>query len=161
MSSLTELSLWLNCILLLSQLITMQYIYIYHDGRANNSTGMVLLDLPNELLICIYALSRSNRRLHHLLNTYLYSHNIRRHRSRGLRWAARHNCQEGTVRTFLLKGADLEITETDSRTPLSLAAAYQHEPVVKLCSNAERIRMLKTGSSGHHCGGPQPKVTCR
>src|SRR5882762_7043654 len=122
--------------------------YIYHDissgvfcGRANNSTGMLLLDLPNELLICISehldfekdinALSRSNRRLHHLLNTYLYSHNIRHHRSIGLRWAAIHG-QEGTVRNFLLKGADLEITETDRYTPLSLAAAYQHEPVVKL-----------------------------
>ncbi|KAF2193472.1 hypothetical protein K469DRAFT_513758, partial [Zopfia rhizophila CBS 207.26] len=71
---------------------------------------MPLLGLANELLLCIAekleserdinGLTRTNRRFHNLLNTYLYRHNVQRYGGLALLWAAEHG-QETTTRMLL------------------------------------------------------------
>lgn len=78
---------------------------------------MPLLALPNELLLsiaeclesqrAIYALTRTNRSLYHLLEAYLYRCNVRYCESSALLWAAEHG-QEGTIIKLLREGADLQ-----------------------------------------------------
>ena len=114
---------------------------------------MSLLRLANELLLCILkhlelegdinAFSQTNRRLHNLLNTYLYRHNVQRLGGSGLRWAARYE-EEATARKFLEVGADIqksgqslhltddEYGHEEDRTPLSWAAENGNEIMVKL-----------------------------
>jgi ankyrin repeat protein len=103
---------------------------------------MPLLDLVDELLLCISktleserdinAFSQTNGRLHDVLNIYLYRHNVQRLGSSGLWWAARHG-QEATAQRFLNEGADVDAKGTPiGRTPLYWAAENGHEAVVKL-----------------------------
>jgi ankyrin repeat protein len=102
---------------------------------------MPLLDLANELLQFvaenlelerdINAFTQTNRRLYNLLNTYLYSNNIRQFRSLALLWTARYG-HEAVVKLLLEKGAELEAKDSYGRTPLSWAAEKGHDAVVKL-----------------------------
>jgi ankyrin repeat protein len=103
---------------------------------------MPLLDLVNELLLCISenlqserdinAFSQTNRRLHNVIYTYLYRHNVQQLGSSGLWWAARHG-QEATAQKFLEEGADVDAKDTpNDRTPLLWAARNGHDAVVKL-----------------------------
>jgi ankyrin repeat protein len=99
------------------------------------------LDLANELLYCvsetleserdINTFAQANHRLYHLLNNYLYFHNIHQSGSSALLWAAKHG-QEAAVRKLLDERANLEATNKYDQTPLLWAAEYGHEVVVKL-----------------------------
>ncbi|KAL2215985.1 ankyrin repeat-containing domain protein [Thermoascus aurantiacus ATCC 26904] len=100
------------------------------------------LDLPNELLLCLAdaipsesdlnALTRTNRRLHALINGYLYRRNAQ-HRQSGtlaLRWAAIRN-RERTALLSLAAGADIEAKGSNSyskkeRNPFDLLAWKKH-----------------------------------
>ena len=83
---------------------------------------MPLLDLANELLQFIAenlelerdinAFTQTNRRLYNLLNTYLYSNNVRQFRSSALLWTA-VNGHETVVKLLLEKGAELETKDND------------------------------------------------
>jgi ankyrin repeat protein len=109
---------------------------------------MPLLDLANELLQFIAenlelerdinAFTQTNRRLYNLLNTYLYSNNVRQFRSLALLWTARYG-HEAVVKLLLEKGAELEAKDNYGQTPLLWAAENGHEAVVKLLleKNAE------------------------
>lgn len=102
---------------------------------------MPLLDLGNELILniadnldsegAINAFSQSNRRLHALLNLFLYRHNIRHSSSSGLRWAARCS-QAGTAGVFLVEGADANICGVDDAAVLQTAVYEGNEAIVTL-----------------------------
>ena len=110
---------------------------------------MPLLHLANELLLCISenlqserdinAFSQTNSRLHDVLDTYLYRHNVQRLGSSGLWWAARHG-QEATAQKFLEEGADVDAKDIlNDRTPLYWAAENGHEAVVKLLLDTGKV----------------------
>ena len=78
---------------------------------------MALLDLPNEILLSlarsldekdINNLVRTNRRLYHTLNQYLYTHNVNYFGGMALLWAAYHGL-EGTFKKLLDAGANPNI----------------------------------------------------
>ena len=78
---------------------------------------MSLLRLPNELLLCladklderdINNLVRTNHRLYHAVNRYLYRHNVNNFGGVALLWAAYHGI-EGTFRKLLGEGANPNI----------------------------------------------------
>jgi ankyrin repeat protein len=102
---------------------------------------MPLLNLGNELLLYIgdnlesegdiNAFSQTNRRLHALLNPFLYRHNVQQSSSSGLLWAAIHG-QEATARLFLAEGADTNIHDEDGYYVLQTAADRGNEAIVKL-----------------------------
>jgi ankyrin repeat protein len=102
---------------------------------------MILLYLLNELLLSlatfleaekdINSLCRTDRRLHALLNPYLYRHNSLDSGSSALQWASEHGNQ-GTARISIQEGASINATDSSGRTPLYWAALNGHEAVVKL-----------------------------
>ena len=91
---------------------------------------MPLLDISNELLLCISenleserdinAFTRTNRYLYYVLNSYLYRHNVQNFGGgSALLWAAEHG-QEVTAQRLLGEGANIQVMEDSSRrTPLS------------------------------------------
>jgi ankyrin repeat protein len=104
---------------------------------------MILLHLPHlpsELLLQlatsleterdINSLSQTNRRLHALLNPYLYRLNSRGS-NHALLWAAQHD-NVATARLCVQEGANVRVTDSKGRTPLSWAAQHRHEAMVKL-----------------------------
>src|SRR4051794_17960315 len=102
---------------------------------------MPLLHLANELLCSISenlelerdinAFAQANRHLYHLLNTYLYRHNIQQSGSSALLWAARHG-QEATAQKLLGERADGQATSDCYQTPFCVAAEKGHKGIVKL-----------------------------
>src|SRR3954470_6742382 len=102
---------------------------------------MPLLNLANELLHYISenleserdinAFAQANRRLYHLLNSYLYRYNVQWSASSALVWTAQHG-QEATARRLLAEGANIEATGKYDQTPLLWAAKEGHEGIVKL-----------------------------
>ena len=80
---------------------------------------MVRLGLPNELLCSITehlksekdinAFARTNRRLHGLLNTDLYRHNVRWSGSSALLWAMNRG-KDTTALKLLGEGPDVRVT---------------------------------------------------
>jgi hypothetical protein len=102
---------------------------------------MLLLDLPNELLLCLSeqlgsesdlnAFARTTGRLYCLLNTHLYRRNVQWSGSSALVWAA---CQgrEATLDKSLKEKGNIRATEIHNRTPLSLAAENGHDVAVYL-----------------------------
>src|SRR5204862_3383637 len=106
---------------------------------------MPLLDISNELLLCISenleserdinALTRTNRHLYSLLNAYLYRRNVQKFGSSALLWAAAVG-QELTAQRLLREGANIQATGDNAIgwrvTPLFLAVKNSHEAVVKL-----------------------------
>jgi ankyrin repeat protein len=91
---------------------------------------MILLHLPHlpsELLLQlatsleterdINSLSQTNRRLHALLNPYLYRLNSRGS-NHALLWAAQHD-NVATARLCVQEGASVRVTDSKGRTPLS------------------------------------------
>ena len=102
---------------------------------------MPLRDLGNELLLCISeslelerdinAFSQSNRRLHDLLNTYLYRHNIQQLGSSGLLWVAEHG-REAAARKFMEEGANIGARGGVYGTALRAASIKGHEAIVAL-----------------------------
>jgi ankyrin repeat protein len=121
-------------------------------GRSSSSGDplvMLLPNLPNELLLCISenlqsegdinAFSQTNRRLHDVLNTYLYRHNVQRLGSSGLWWAAK-NGQEVTAQRFLEEDTDVDAKDTpNNRTPLNWAAEKGHKVVAKLLLDTGKV----------------------
>ena len=79
---------------------------------------MLLLDLANELLICIAeqlakeadinAFAQANRQLCYLLNPVLYRRNIQQSKSSGLFWASR-NGKKTSIERLLEEGANVEV----------------------------------------------------
>lgn len=107
---------------------------------------MLLLQLPSELLLQIgkslttirdvNSLSQANKRLHALLNHYLYVLDAQVSNA-ALIWGSQHG-NEGTVRMCLQMGANAEVMDR-GRTPLSFAAEYGHDAVVKLLLETEGV----------------------
>src|SRR5438034_10145144 len=99
---------------------------------------MPLLYLPNELLLCIAqnlelkrdtnALARTNRRLHNVLNDYLYCHGVAQFGSSALFWALKHG-RETTAQKLIGAGANVQVRDFDGYTPLLLAAKYGYNAV--------------------------------
>lgn len=105
---------------------------------------MLLLDFSNEVLLSIadqiqqlgdiYALARTCRRWHSILDAYLYRHDARLPLSRALCWAARHG-QESTARKALSRGASVQTSagfNNAELTPISLALDHGHDQIVRL-----------------------------
>lgn len=109
-----------------------------------------LLNLPDELLLCvadcletgndINSLSRVNRHLHTLLNSYLYRHNVQHSGSSALFWAAMKGEAE-TARMLLKQGAKVNIKSSKLNlhprsygqvTPLWLATYEGHLQTAKV-----------------------------
>jgi ankyrin repeat protein len=95
---------------------------------------MPLLNLVNKLLLSISenleserdinAFSQTNRRLHSVLNTYLYRYNVLRLGSLGLCWATQHGHEIAVqrfleVKLMLEKSANVDPKDYRSWTPLS------------------------------------------
>ncbi|KAJ6092219.1 hypothetical protein N7467_004188 [Penicillium canescens] len=74
---------------------------------------------------------RTSKFLYHLLNDYLYRHNVLYFGSSALEWAAR-NGVEATARKALAAGALPSACVDEEWQPMALAAAHGHEQVVKL-----------------------------
>src|SRR2546421_13875 len=97
---------------------------------------MLLLDLANELLLCISdnlesqrdinAFTRTNHHLYYLLNAHLYVQNFG---SSALLWAAEHG-REATAQRLLGEGANIQVTVKINA--LFIAAKKGHSEVVKL-----------------------------
>ncbi|KAJ5777044.1 hypothetical protein N7520_000290 [Penicillium odoratum] len=97
--------------------------------------------LPNELLLSVMkyltlqkdtnSFARANVRLYNLLNAYLYGYNVEQNQSSALLWAAK-NGQEDTAKTSIAEGANIRLVSEADWTPLSWAAFYGNETVVKL-----------------------------
>src|SRR5947207_13617146 len=102
---------------------------------------MPLLDVANELLLCISeklesesdvnAFTRTNHRLYYLLNTYLYRRHAQKFGSTALLWAARYG-REATAQRLLEQGANIQVMDSFGCTPLYIAAEAGHQAVVKL-----------------------------
>jgi ankyrin repeat protein len=102
---------------------------------------MPLLRLPNELLGCITeylgstgdinAFARTNRRLYHALNSYLYRRNIQESESSALIWAAQNN-QLGTAQKLLEQHTNDQAKKISCVIPLCEAAGKGHEDIVRL-----------------------------
>lgn len=102
---------------------------------------MPLLALPNELLLGLSeqlqserdlnAFAQTNARLYCLLNAHLYRRNAQCSNSSALVWAACHG-REATLARLLKERGDMQVTDTYSRTPLSLAAESGHDVAVGL-----------------------------
>ena len=102
------------------------------------------MPLENELLYRIFenlelerdinAFTQVNRHLYHLLNPYLYRHNIQQSGSSALLWAAQHG-QEATAQKLLNEKADGQATSDYYRIPLYVAAEKGHKEIVKLLLN--------------------------
>jgi ankyrin repeat protein len=100
-----------------------------------------LLHLSNELIQCISeyldseqdisAFSRTSLRLHYLLNSYLYRHNVELFRGSALLWASEHG-EEAAAQKSLREGANSQVTTNEGWTPLLLAATKGHGQVVEL-----------------------------
>ena len=114
---------------------------------------MSLLNLPNEVFLCtsgyletdrdINAFSRINRRLHEVLDTYLYHHNLQRSGGSGLWWAAQKG-QVVTAGKFLEGGAEVDAKDPDWKlTPLYYAAENGHEAVVQLLLEKGAVVVVK------------------
>jgi ankyrin repeat protein len=101
---------------------------------------MSLLSLANELLLLIVryldletdisAFSRTNRRLHGLLITYLYRRNVQSGGTSALMRAASHG-KLATARRSISAGADVQVMTKGGRTSLSLAAEAGHVDLVE------------------------------
>ncbi|CAI7584768.1 unnamed protein product [Penicillium glandicola] len=112
---------------------------------------MEFLDLPLELIYLvtsfleldsdISALSQTTRQLHVLLDTCLYSNNVKRYNGCALEWAARLG-RLSVAQKLLEAGAPLVSKGTH---PISLAACHGHAAVVKLflewpiCPNGKEV----------------------
>src|SRR5437762_1966042 len=110
---------------------------------------MPLLDISNELLLCISenlqserdinAFTRTNRRLYYLLNSYLYRYNVRKFRGWALLWAAEHG-REVTAQRLLEEGTKAYVNvQFYGRTALYAAAEEGHISVVKLLPEALEV----------------------
>lgn len=109
---------------------------------------MSILRLPTEVLqliaYClesessIKALYQTCHCTNNLLLGYLYWHNATYHNSSGLLWAAKYG-KDSAIRKMLQVGVDLETTNINKETPLSLSAWNGHENVVTLLLHAELI----------------------
>ena len=108
---------------------------------------MPLLDLANELLLCIAenleserdinAFTRTSRYLYYLLNGYLYRHNVQKSNSSALLWAATRG-REATVQKLIAEGANFEVMGLYKRKrALKIAAKKGHLAVVKLLLEAK------------------------
>ena len=108
---------------------------------------MPLLDLANELLLCIAenleserdinAFTRTNRHLYYLLNVYLYRHNVRKSDSWALLWAATRG-REAAAQKLIAEGANLKVMDLYKQKPaLKIAAKKGHLAVVKLLLEAK------------------------
>jgi ankyrin repeat protein len=99
---------------------------------------MFLDGLPAEILLYvanilksesdINAFARVNRRLHNVLNSYLYSHNVQCGGSSALWWAVRHG-EKKTAQNSLSEGADIHATNEKSyhrETPFYEAVRNRH-----------------------------------
>ncbi|KFY50133.1 hypothetical protein V495_00343 [Pseudogymnoascus sp. VKM F-4514 (FW-929)] len=80
---------------------------------------------------------RTNRRLHNVLNTYLYRRNVLRLGSSGMCWPAQLGREIAVqkfleVKLLLEKSADVDPRDCRGRTPLSWAAWNGNEALVKL-----------------------------
>ncbi|KAF4467239.1 ankyrin repeat-containing [Fusarium albosuccineum] len=102
---------------------------------------MRFLSLPNEVILLIgeniaseadlNSLIRVNSRLHNILIGHIYRYNSNVCHSSALLWAAEHG-QESTARKSLDAGSNVETVNEQDQTPLSLAAAQGHVPLVRL-----------------------------
>ena len=107
---------------------------------------MPLLDISNELLLCISenleserdinAFTRTNRRLYYLLNGYLYRHNIQKSGGSALSWVAEHG-REATAQRLLEEGANIQVKTVNVSRALLTAAMMGHKAMVKLLLDAK------------------------
>src|SRR5436190_21841100 len=107
---------------------------------------MPLLDLANELLLCIAenlesekdinAFTRTSRYLYYLLNGYLYRHNVQKSNNSALLWAATRG-REATVQKLIAEGANFEVIYYKRKRALKIAAKNGHLAVVKLLLEAK------------------------
>ena len=102
---------------------------------------MPLLDIANELLLClsenlvserdINTFARTNHHLYYLLNAHLYVQNFG---SSALLWAAEHG-REATAQRLLGEGANIQVTVKINA--LFIAAKNGHVAVYKLLLEAK------------------------
>ena len=107
---------------------------------------MPLLDISNELLLCISenleserdinAFTRTNRHLYYLLNSYLYRHNVRKFRGSALLWAAEHG-REVTAQRLLEEGANIRVKTNNE--PRALTAAQGRGQTAAGCQGRPQL----------------------
>lgn len=118
---------------------------------------MPLLKLPNELLLHvtsyfsyesdINSLARSTRRLYHLLNPYLYRHNVRQGKSSALKWALQYS-HVTVARKMLKEGALLSEYLHEDWEPLAVAWIYGPDTAVKILQE-EGHKEVPVREGGH------------
>ncbi|OJJ94827.1 hypothetical protein ASPACDRAFT_127998 [Aspergillus aculeatus ATCC 16872] len=128
------------------------------SSRSYTLNTMPTLDLPPELILMvanhltkrsdINALARANRRLHSIVNPYLYRQNARQQKSSALVWAARRGVP-GTARHSIAAGADVNIQAKKAPTPLCIAAMRGRAEVVRLLLQARDIDANRPNTDGN------------
>ena len=108
---------------------------------------MSLLDVANELLLCISdnleserdinAFTRINRRIYFVLNDYLYRHNVRKFGGgSALLWAAEHG-REATAQRLLEEGANIRVKTNNE--PRALTAAQGRGQTAAGCQGRAQL----------------------
>jgi ankyrin repeat protein len=105
---------------------------------------MSFLSLPNEILTMIAynlksdqdlsAFSRASKQFYPAISPILYRNNIRRHRSSGLFWVAKHGEVTIAERSFEC-GANANVRGYQNRRPLQLAVEEGHVTVARIFLN--------------------------
>lgn len=118
---------------------------------------MPLLKLPNELLLHvtsyfsyesdINSLAQTTRRLYHLLNPYLYRHNVRQGKSSALKWALQYS-HVTVARKMLKEGALLSEYLHEDWEPLAVAWIFGPDAAVKILQE-EGDKEVPVREGGH------------
>ncbi|KAL5592674.1 hypothetical protein FOBRF1_013700 [Fusarium oxysporum] len=132
---------------------------------------MSLLHLPDELLCYIAenlesernisVFLRANRKLHSVLNSYLYRYNVEQSGSSALLWVAKHG-RLTEAEKLLREGANIQVTNDVFSIALVLSAEEGHKEMVKLLLdngadvNAQGGGLYGTALQGASTEGHEP-----